>query len=309
MEKTIEVSGVSKRFGTRQALGGVDFSVEKGDIFGYLGANGAGKTTTIRILLNLLKEDSGQALILGASCRDPETRRRVGFILDADGLYNAMTGTENLVFYASLYGRDLSAHEIRSLLELVGLEGRGDEPVAGFSRGMRQRLALARALAHDPEVLILDEPMAGVDPPGRVQIREILKRLVADEGKTILLSSHNLDEVQRMCNRIALIDEGMIRLAGDLKDLMKQSGGNDVVIDLESDPAEQILDALRARSDFGPVSVVDRSITIKPEPQIGIPDIVRVGAELGLRIAGIRHREASLEELYSDILKQREATE
>jgi ABC-2 type transport system ATP-binding protein len=280
--------------------------VSRGDIFGYLGANGAGKTTTIRILLDLLRPDAGVARILGSSCAEPETRRRVGFVLDADGLYNAMTGIENLVFYAELYGVQLDAAATAGLLDLVGLAGRGNEPVAGFSRGMRQRLALARALAHDPEVLILDEPMSGVDPPGRLDIREILQRLVSEEGKTVLLSSHDLDEVQRLCNRIALIDEGRIRLEGNLRTLMKQSGGNRVQVDLNAEPTREALAAVMANSGLHDVEALGRTLTCVPESGLKIPDVVRVAAAAGLEIAGVHEKVASLEELYRSILRERE---
>ena len=224
MKSAIKLENIEKSLGDHKILKGISFTVERGDIFGYLGPNGAGKTTTIRIMLGLYKFDSGVLDVMGQDIQKSETRKRIGFVLDLDGLYDGMTARENLLFYAKIYGEDITDERIDQVLGLVELSGRGDDRVHTYSTGMRQRLALARAMVHDPEVLILDEPTSGVDPSGQIQIRKIMLNLAHKEKKTILLSSHNLDEVQRICNRIAIIDRGEIKLFGELETLRKSMG-------------------------------------------------------------------------------------
>jgi len=217
MSTAIHIDNIRKKLGKREVLKGVSFDVESGDIFGYLGPNGAGKTTTIRILLGLLQVDSGELDILGQNIELASTRMRIGFALDPDGLYDMMTAVENLKFYADIYSISDAGVRIDKALKLVGLDDRADDRVGTYSKGMRQRLSLARAMVHDPEVLILDEPTAGVDPTGQIEIRKILLNIARKEKKTVLLSSHNLDEVQRICNRIALIDRAKSSSTGNWK--------------------------------------------------------------------------------------------
>ncbi len=216
MNPVIEIDSVKKILNKREVLKGISFTVEKGDIFGYLGPNGAGKTTTIRIILGLLKADTGRVIVLGQDINSRENRRKIGFALFPDGLYDNMTGEENLLFYARIYRVPEPEKRISASLQAVGLKERAADKTGTYSKGMRQRLALARALVHEPEVLVLDEPTAGVDPSGQIEIRQILLEIASKAGKTIFLSSHNLDEVQRICNRIALIDRGEIKLYGYL---------------------------------------------------------------------------------------------
>ncbi len=207
-DDVISLEHVNKELGGRQILKDVTLSVKQGDIFGYLGPNGAGKTTTIRIILGLMQATSGKVSVLGQDVQDDKTRRKIGFVLEADGLYDNMTAFDNLVYYARLYDVAQPAQRIDAALKLVGLADRAGDKVSAYSKGMRQRLALARAMAPDPELLVLDEPTAGVDPTGQIEIRQLMLDLIHKQGKTILLSSHNLDEVQRICNRIALIHKG-----------------------------------------------------------------------------------------------------
>ncbi|MCX6011660.1 MAG: ABC transporter ATP-binding protein [Chloroflexi bacterium] len=213
----IRLEAISKQLGEREVLSDVSFTVKQGDIFGYLGPNGAGKTTTIRILLGLLQPTSGKATILGEDVSQDEARRKVGFVLESDGLYDNKTAEENLWYYARIYGMAEPAERIDRVLNLVELRNRARDKVGTYSKGMRQRLALARAMTHNPELLVLDEPTAGVDPSGQMEVREVILNMAHKEGKTVFLSSHNLDEVQRVCNRIALVDRGEIKLYGELE--------------------------------------------------------------------------------------------
>lgn len=219
-QAAIALDNVSKSLGGRHILNGISFVVERGDVFGYLGPNGAGKTTTIRVLMGLFRPDSGQALIMGKNAGSDEARQSVGFVLEADGLYENMTAYENLDYYSRIYGlsSDSRGRRIDELLEPAGLSDRARDKISSYSKGMRQRLALARAMLHEPDLLILDEPTAGLDPTGQIEVRQTIVDL-AERGKTVFLSSHNLDEVQRICNRIALIDKGEIKLCGRIDEV------------------------------------------------------------------------------------------
>jgi len=317
MGYAIQLSGVRKSFGAREALKGINLSVGEGDIFGYLGQNGAGKTTTIRILLDLIRPTAGSISVMGERADRDSIRRRIGFVLDADGLYNAMTAEENLAFYARLYGVEDPARRIAARLADVGLADRAGDRVGGFSKGMRQRLALARALVHDPDVLILDEPMSGIDPTGQIELRNILLDVGRRGGKTIFFSSHDLDEVQRICNRIALIDRGEIRLQGPLSDLVREAGDGEVVIDvaagsggpgavsagLDGAASSALAERLAAFPELGFASAEGRSLRFKPRAGTEVSDIVGRLVALGVKVEGARRKEASLEELYASTVK------
>jgi ABC-2 type transport system ATP-binding protein len=300
----IRLEGLSKQLGERKVLRDVSFTVKQGDIFGYLGPNGAGKTTTIRILLGLLQPTSGKATILGEDVSRDEARRKVGFVLESDGLYDTKTAEENLWYYARIYGMAKSAEKINQVLELVELQDRARDKVATYSKGMRQRLALARAMTHNPELLVLDEPTAGVDPSGQMEVREVILNMAYKEGRTIFLSSHNLDEVQRICNRIALIDRGEIRLYGEREQLQRERGGNEVEIETTEAIAEPILTELKGRSQLGLRERKGKILTFVPQKGVRVPDIVSLLVGKGVEIEGVSKKEASLEEIYSAILKE-----
>jgi ABC-2 type transport system ATP-binding protein len=197
-----------------EAVRGVSFGVERGELFGLLGPNGAGKTTTIKMLITLLLPTSGQARVLGHDVVEDarEVRRRIGYVFGGDrGLYERLSAYDNLRYFAELYG--VSGHRQRErideVLELVGLRGREKERVEGYSRGMRQRLHIARGILHDPEVVFLDEPTIGVDPVGARDLRQTIADLVAS-GKTVLLTTHYMFEADALCDRIAVIARGRI---------------------------------------------------------------------------------------------------
>ena len=221
----IEVEGLHKRFGSQVALQAVDFTIPAGEIFGFIGPNGAGKTTTIRILATLALPDAGTATIGGIPvAHDPHAvRELIGYMPDFFGVYDRLTSMEYLEFYAACHGvprrrRRAVAHE---LLELVDLTDRADDQVDTLSRGMKQRLCLGRALVHDPQVLLLDEPASGLDPRARIEMRELIREL-RRMGKTILVSSHILPELEELCTWVGFIDAGRMVASGPMSDVRNQ---------------------------------------------------------------------------------------
>ena len=217
----VQTHGLGKRFGTRAALDGVDLEVPRGSAFGFLGPNGAGKTTLIRLLLGLAEPTAGRMRMLG---RDLPAQRaaalaRVGAIVEEPRFHPHLTGRENLDVHCA--ARERSAHErIDGALARVGLETRTDDRVKTYSLGMRQRLGVARCLLADPELLILDEPMNGLDPAGILEFRRLIRELVG-EGRTVLLSSHLLDEVEKTCDVAAIVDQGRIVAQGPIHELVR----------------------------------------------------------------------------------------
>jgi ABC-2 type transport system ATP-binding protein len=305
MSTVIHIDNIVKKIGTREILKRVSFDVEAGDIFGYLGPNGAGKTTTIRILLGLLQPDKGDIKILGQSISDFTTRLKIGFSLDPDGLYDAMTAWENLKYFADIYEVSNDGANIDKVLRIVGLADRADDRVGTYSKGMRQRLSLARSMVHSPEVLILDEPTAGVDPTGQIEIRKILLDIAHNEKKTVLLSSHNLDEVQRICNRIALIDRGEIKLYGELEILRQKMGRSGIVIETSEVIPDQVLEAVKKQTQLGFREMNKTNLIFENrEGGAKVSDIVTFLAGYGVKIEKADRQEASLEDLYASILKE-----
>ena len=240
----IHTHDLGKRFGPRTALAGVDLAVPRGVAFGFLGANGAGKTTLIRLLLGLAEPTSGRMQLLGRELpgERADALARVGAIIEEPRFHGHLTGRENLHIHAA--ARDRAAHErIDGALARVGLGARGDDRVKGYSLGMRQRLGVARCLLADPELLILDEPMNGLDPGGMLDMRQMIRALVEDEGRTVFISSHLLDEVEKTCDVAAIIDGGRVIAEGPIEELVAGGAGELIV---ECDDAERALALLAA---------------------------------------------------------------
>jgi ABC-2 type transport system ATP-binding protein len=221
----INVENLVKKYDGYTALDGLNFTVEHGDIFGFLGPNGAGKTTTIRIMTAILQADSGNVLIDGHSILGESlaVKRIINALPESNGYYEWMTAREYLEFFSHLYKEKTSKQEAYKLLEIVGLREKEGHLIRSYSRGMKQRLGIARALINRPKLLFLDEPTNGLDPKGRRDIHDVLIGLNQKHGTTIFLSTHLLDDVERLCNRIAIINYGKIVRVGEL-DRMKGQG-------------------------------------------------------------------------------------
>jgi ABC-2 type transport system ATP-binding protein len=232
----VEAHGLSKRFGSNVAVDGVDLLVPRGAAFGYLGPNGAGKTTLIRTLLGLTRADGGTMSLLGIPVPAERGRAlaRVGAIVDEPRFHPHLTGRENLLLLAAARGGDANSR-IAPALARVGLQDRAGDRVASYSMGMRQRLGVASCLLGDPELLILDEPMNGLDPAGMHEMRAMIASLV-DEGRTVMLSSHLLDEVERTCDAVAIVDHGRVIRQGPIDELIRGAGTSALRVDC-ADPA------------------------------------------------------------------------
>jgi ABC-2 type transport system ATP-binding protein len=298
---SICISHLSKKIGDHQILDDISLTVKSGEIFSYLGPNGAGKTTTLRILLNILKPTSGTVTVLGTDVTSPEyrfTRKKIGFVLENLGLYEYLTAADNLEFYDRLYNSpDGRQKRINGLLERVDLSAVKDKPVSTFSFGMKQRLALARALINDPSLLILDEPMKGLDVKGRVMIRNLLLDLKKG-GTTIFLNSHDLDEMQRISSRVAVINKGKLLLSDSYENLAK--GTTHVELEIGNHAGSlQNLDTIPWITSWHQEG---NKVRIELENPDYRNQLSRVLTDLGVDILEMKTEKQGLEEIYLDLI-------
>jgi ABC-2 type transport system ATP-binding protein len=221
-EPIIEVKGLQKNFGAFTAVKDVSFTVNKGDVFGFLGPNGAGKSTTMRCMLSLIKPNAGQINIFGKNLFEArnEILAQVGSIVEKPDFYKYLSARKNLEIFARISGADVSQQTIFETLDFVGLSGREKDKVGGFSHGMRQRLGIAQTLLHQPELIILDEPTTGLDPQGIIEVRDLILRLKNEQNKTVILSSHQLAEIEHVANRMVIINKGQTIIEGSVSELM-----------------------------------------------------------------------------------------
>ena len=299
----IVTENLTRWYGEFLALDSLDLELAEGDLFGFIGPNGAGKTTTMKILATLLEPTEGRAFVGGVDVvKDPKkVRRVVGYMPDFFGVYREMRVSEYLAFFAAAYRvpRREQPRVVGDLLELVDLAHKAEETVGALSRGMQQRLGLARALVHDPKVLILDEPAAGLDPRARVEVREILLEL-SRMGKTIILSSHILPELSSVCNRIGIIARGSLLALGTLDEVAATVAAPQIHIrlgDLDGDPGALLRDALHHAVEWNEEARV-WAVDADGETPLSPEDAARAIVAAGLPLRYLHPVQASLEQVF-----------
>jgi ABC-2 type transport system ATP-binding protein len=305
----IEAENLTRKFGDLTAVDNVTFKVDQGEIFGFLGPNGAGKTTTVRMLCCLISTTSGQARIadyeVGNKSDSVKIRRIIGFVSDNVGLYDSLTAYENLDYFGKLYRcpEPMRKENIARFLKLLGLWEKKDAAAGTFSKGMKQKLAIARALIHDPEVLFMDEPTANLDPESAKTVREFILEL-KKEKKTIFLNTHNLDEAQRICDRIGILNTRLMAL-GTPEELEASVHGRKTVVQLRQ-LDDAILGALKKLSLGIMTQEDDGKLTIDVEdPKKENPAIVRAIVEAGGDVETVSVLSSTLEDAYLKLVKER----
>jgi ABC-2 type transport system ATP-binding protein len=297
----IKVEHLSKKFGSFQAVKDVSFTVNKGDVFGFLGPNGAGKSTTIRCMLSLIQANSGKIALFG---KDLATHRnevlsKIGSIIEKPDFYRYLSAEKNLAIFARISGKDVSKREIAEMLDFVGLNGRNKDKVSGFSHGMKQRLGIAQTLLHQPDLIVLDEPTTGLDPQGIVEIRNLILRLKTEQNKTVILSSHQLSEIELISNRMVIINKGQSIIEGDVKELLN---AQEMVVQMELD---DISKAVRILEDQFPTArfkcLNDRNMEIQIEKK-HVPLVNQVFVEHGIAVHSMEPKR-KLEDFFMKIIQ------
>jgi ABC-2 type transport system ATP-binding protein len=302
----IRTEKLSRDFDEIQAVRDLSLSVYSGEVFGLLGPNGAGKTTTVRMLSALLEPSRGKAFVSGFQVGkdDQDIRRKIGFLPEAPGLYDGLTAEQNLAFYGAMYEVEEITQQIQIYLEMLGLWARRFEPVGTFSKGMRQKLAIARALLHEPEILFLDEPSSGLDPQAARLVRDFIMEL-KDQGRTIILCTHNLEEADRLCDRVAVINGHLLALDSP-GELRQKIFGRKVVFHLAQPQRE--FESLLGEFDF--VSQVqvhgNKILAAVDEPEINNPALVQALVKAGAEIQFVGELRRRLEDVYLELMQERE---
>ncbi len=311
----IETENLTRQYGNLTAVDGVTLKIEKGEVFGFLGPNGAGKTTTIRMLACLISPTKGTATVAGYNIqKDPlKVRQSVGILTENPSLYERLTAYENMDFFAQAYGVADPAERqkrIQELLEFFNLWDRRNDKVGTFSKGMKQKMAIIRATVHRPPVLFLDEPTSGLDPESAKEIRDLMEQLSKREKCTILLSTHHLEDAERLCNRVMMMNKGRCLLIGKPDDLRERITTRPVIqVDL-TQVTSKILSALKANSNVKAVNTKpeEPSLLIDVEDtRLATPEIVRAIVEADGQILGVNTFRVSLEEAYLKLIKGGEA--
>ena len=301
----LTADGLGRQFDERWAVRGVSLAVHRGEVVGLLGPNGAGKTTTVRLLTALIRPTEGNATVGGFDVRDdPESvRTQVGILTETPGLYDKLSATANLDFFGRLYGLppDVRADRIERYLRLFSLWDRRDDLAATFSKGMKQKLAIARALLHDPSVVFLDEPTAALDPEAAFIVREAIETL-RKAGRTIVLATHNLDEADRLCDRIAFIRGGLLRI--DTPTALRGAlGGHGLAVRLRGEATPTLIDAVRGVPGVRSAGSQDGVLQVAAdEPEVIAPDVVRALVASGADVIEVRPERASLERVYFEVM-------
>src|SRR3954471_2155063 len=297
----VQTHGLTRMYGSIAALSGLDLTVNKGDLFGFIGSNGAGKTTTLRILATFLAPSAGTATILGHDVvRDADAVRHViGYMPDFFGVYKDMEVTEYLDFFGACYKIPSAQREktVNDVLELVGLTEKRGSIIGALSRGMQQRLGLARVLIHDPQLLLLDEPASGLDPRARIEMMAILQELQR-LGKTIIISSHILSELQTLCNRVAIIEKGKLIYSGPVQGVRDQMAAGTIYWVIVQNDQPKATEILKARPEVQEVTTVDGQIKVTFANDVDPGFLAEALVQGGVRIKGLWEDELGLEEVF-----------
>jgi ABC-2 type transport system ATP-binding protein len=304
----IRVQGLKKRFGSLEAVKQVDLEVQKGECFGLIGPNGAGKTTTLKVLATLVKPDEGKATIdeLDVAEQPRLVRRVVGYMPDIFQSYGDMTVLHYLDYYAALVGLkgQNRVKHVDDVLELVDLSPKRDALVGGLSRGVKQRLGLAKTLLHEPKVLLLDEPASGLDPRARIEIRMLLKEL-RRMGKTIVISSHILEDLEEICDRIAVIEQGTVVVSGEVQELKRQIfKTRRYAVETREDP-QKVMDLLLAHPEAAREPVLEGKL-IHFIPATEGEDgsrVLRILLDAGISLRAFREEEAALAQVFLELTR------
>ncbi len=308
-EIAIRAVGLTRRFETVTAVDAVDLEVSAGTVFGFLGPNGAGKTTTIRLLLGLLEPTAGQAIVLGHDAlRDGDAvRRQCGVLLEHNGLYERLSATDNLEYFGRLWHIPQAELQDRivELLEHFRLADRREDVVSTWSRGMKQKLALARALLHRPRVVFLDEPTAGLDPVAAVGLRADLLGLARREAVTVFITTHNLDEAERMCDRVGVIRAGRLIAEGPPDSLRHRTARS---VTVEGGGFGPALDVLRSLPHVASVEASNGYLRIELTAAVSVPSLVRLLVEAGADIEEVHQGAGTLEDAFLALLDEAEAS-
>jgi ABC-2 type transport system ATP-binding protein len=306
MTPVIEAENLIRYFGTLKAIDGLTFSVEAGEVFGMLGPNGAGKTTMVRLINGLLAPSSGTVRALGLDpVKQGDTvRAQTGVLTETPSLYERLSARDNLLLFGKLYGVPKAKLNARvdAILADLGLAARAKDKAGGYSKGMKQRLAIARALLHEPQILFLDEPTAGLDPEAARHVTDLIEQLSRERGRTVMLCTHNLNEAQRLCDRVVVMNQGRALALGSLEQLSRELWRSIWVdIELRTAPAETLVNDLRSVSGIKEVQADQQKLAVQVDSEDSIPHAVAQIAALGGQIMRVNPREHSLEEIYFEL--------
>jgi len=309
MAIVIQANELARHFGDIKAVDGLTFAIEEGEVFGLLGPNGAGKTTTVRLLNGVLKPSTGQARVLGfdPATEGSELRRQTGVLTETPSLYERLTARQNLTIFGALYSvpEPALSRRVTELLDFFQLSERADDKVGGFSKGMKQRLALARALLHEPPLLFLDEPTAGLDPEAARQVTDLIQQLSHQQGRTVLLCTHNLDEAQRLCDRVGVMNRGRLLAMGALAELARTLWqGLWVDVELRTSPPAEAAAALRGVPGVDEVEGEAVRWAVRVSGDEVIPAVVAALVAQGASIMRVNPRQHSLEDIYLKLQKE-----
>ena len=290
MEKElVKVSGLSKSFKSFKALDNVSFKVFKNDVFGFLGPNGAGKSTSLRCMLSLIKPDSGSVEIFGKPLNKnrSEILKNIGSIIEKPDFYTYLSAKKNLELIARVSGKNVSSSEILDIIDFVGLNGRESSKFKTFSHGMKQRLGIAQALMHNPELIILDEPTTGLDPQGIIDIRNLILKLSQQQGKTVILSSHQLSEIELIANRMVIINKGKTVIEGKVSELLNNE---EMLVKIQVDKPKKCLEIIKASFDqISEAKVMEEEVEMVMNPKL-IPEINELITKNNIRVFSIEQK-------------------